>query len=197
MPGEKRALYSVRYLPCSGGSRNVGMNVYSGFGSLTIVDALENVAGSCSAWRMASKRVTTQYPPYSSVQNAGYCSRSSSHCSKWERIGPDRPMSTLTTGHPPGPRPSPPVGASSVSVIATSCAPVSSPARRAAVDVDQRPGDAGPDRAGEQQRHRRHLLHGGEALDHRLAGVGLEELLVGDAHRLGGSRPGLHREVGL
>ena len=36
------------------------MNVYDGFGSLTIVDSLENVAGSCSAWRIASKRVITQ-----------------------------------------------------------------------------------------------------------------------------------------
>src|SRR5215211_9220225 len=75
--------------------------------------------------------------------------------------------------------------------------PLCSVRRRAAVDRDERAGDAATGLGGEQQGHHGHVLDFVEPLDRGLLGVHLEELFVGEAHALGGGRADLAHDVGL
>src|SRR6516162_6956097 len=72
-----------------------------------------------------------------------------------------------------------------------------SPLRGAAVDVDQRTGNAAADVAGQQTGHGRDLLDGIQPLDGGLLRVAVHELLIGDARPGGRLRSELAHGVRL
>src|SRR3984957_20213730 len=75
-------------------------------------------------------------------------------------------------------------GSAAVVVLITGLStgsPLCLPLGGAAVDVDQRAGDAAADVAGQQGGHGGHLLERVQPLDSRLPRVIFQELLVGDA----------------
>src|SRR5580693_6989539 len=72
-----------------------------------------------------------------------------------------------------------------------------SPLGGAAVDVDQRAGDAGADVAGEQGGHGGYLLDRVQPFDGGLGRVVVEELLIGDARTRGRLRSEFPHRVRL